>query len=206
MAHSTLPPVSSPLIDRIWATGEQKLLRQVVLAVIGAALITLAAKIKVPFYPVPMTLQTLTVLLIGAAYGWRLGVMTVLLYLTQGLLGFPVFASTPPAIAGPAYFMGPTGGFLAGFLVSVMVAGYAVERGLARSVPLLFAAFVLAESMVFTLGFTWLAHFATLASGTTGLGSAKTWANAIQPFLLGDLLKISIAVALVTAFARKTEA
>ena len=206
MAHSTLSPVSSPLIDRIWATGEQKLLRQVVLAVIGAALITLAAKIKVPFYPVPMTLQTLTVLLIGAAYGWRLGVATVLLYLTQGLLGFPVFASTPPAIAGPAYFMGPTGGFLVGFLVSVMLAGYAVERGLARSVPLLFAAFVLAESMVFTLGFTWLAHFATLASGTTGLGSAKTWANAIQPFLFGDLLKVSIAVALVTVFARKTDA
>ena len=79
--------------------------------------LAIAAKIKVPFYPVPMTLQTLAVLGIAATYGSRLAVITVLAYLAQGALGLPVFTNTPPAVAGPAYFMGPTGGFLLGFVV-----------------------------------------------------------------------------------------
>ena len=131
MATST---VSGPLVDRIWAVGEQKLLRQIALAFAGVALLTLSAKIQVPFYPVPMTLQTLVIPLIGAAYGWRLGVATVVLYLAQGMLGMPVFANTPPAVAGPAYFMGPTAGFLAGFVAFVAIVGYAVEKGAARSI------------------------------------------------------------------------
>ena len=74
--------------------------------------LAISAKIKVPFYPVPMTLQTLAVPLIAAAYGSRLGVITVLAYLAEGALGLPVFTNTPPAVAGPAYFLGPTGGYL----------------------------------------------------------------------------------------------
>jgi biotin transport system substrate-specific component len=196
---------SAPLVDRLWApSADRRLIRNVVLAFAGVALLTLAAKFKVPFYPVPMTMQTLVVLLIGAAYGWRLGMATVALYLAHGFFGAPVFAGTPPAVAGPAYFLGPTGGFLIAFLFSSAIAGYATERGLHRSVPLLFASLVAAEAVVFTLGFGWLAFFATLANGGVGLGAEKAFALAVQPFVFGDLLKVSIATALVTVFARRT--
>ncbi len=192
-----------PLVDRFWAAGEgASLLRPVILAAAGVLILTLSAKLQVPFYPVPMTLQTLVVLLIGAAYGWRLGAATVALYLLQGLLGAPVFANTPPAAAGPLYFMGPTAGFLIGFVASAAIVGLAVEKGLARSPLLLGAAVLAAQAAVFALGFLWLAHFATLASGATGVGAAKAWA-VVQGFLLGDLLKAAIAVALVTALDRQ---
>ncbi len=192
-----------PLVDRFWAAGEgASLLRPVILAAVGVLLLTLSAKLQVPFYPVPMTLQTLVVLLIGAAYGWRLGAATVALYLLQGLLGAPVFANTPPAAAGPLYFMGPTAGFLIGFVASAAIVGLAVEKGLARSPLLLAGAVLAAQAAVFALGFLWLAQFATLASGATGVGAAKAWA-VVQAFLLGDLLKAAIAVALVTALDRQ---
>ncbi len=192
-----------PLVDRFWAAGEgASLLRPVILAAAGVLILTLSAKLQVPFYPVPMTLQTLVVLLIGAAYGWRLGAATVALYLLQGLLGAPVFANTPPAAAGPLYFMGPTAGFLIGFVVSAAIVGLAVEKGLARSPLLLAGAVLAAQAAVFALGFLWLAQFATLASGATGVGAAKAWA-VVQAFLLGDLLKAAIAVALVTALDRQ---
>jgi len=201
MAHSTLTAGSGPLIDRVWAVGEQKLLRQVILAVAGVALLTLSAKVQVPFYPVPMTLQTMVVLLIGAAYGWRLGTVTVGLYLLQGLAGLPVFANS--AMAGPAYFLGPTAGFLVAFIASAAITGFAVEKGAARSLPLLAGAMLLAQAVVFTIGTIWLAQFAQLANGATGVGFARAWAL-VQTFLPGDLLKAAIAVALVTVFARKT--
>ncbi|MCA3564146.1 MAG: biotin transporter BioY [Methylocystis sp.] len=201
MAQSTLTADSGPLIDRIWAVGEQKLLRQAILAVAGVALLTLSAKVQVPFYPVPMTLQTLVVLLIGAAYGWRLGAVTVGLYLLQGLAGLPVFANS--WLAGPAYFLGPTAGFLVAFMASAAITGYAVEKGAARSLPLLAAAMLLAQAVVFAVGALWLAQFAQLANGAHGVGFARAWA-VVQTFLPGDLLKTAIAVALVSLFAHKT--
>jgi biotin transport system substrate-specific component len=164
---------------------------------------TLAAKIKVPFYPVPMTMQTLAALLIGAGLGWRLGSATVLLYLTHGFLGAPVFTNTPPAVAGPLYFVGPTAGFLFGMVVSAAIAGLAVERGLARSLPMLFGALILAQAAVFGFGYLWLAQFAALASGATGLGFGRAFAAGVQPFLLGDLLKTAIAAGVITALARR---
>jgi biotin transport system substrate-specific component len=194
-----------PLIDRVWAAEGQGLIRNAVLAFAGVALLALSAKVQVPFYPVPMTMQTMVVLLIGAAYGWRLGAATVGLYLLQGLFGLPVFANTPPAVAGPLYFMGPTAGFLAGFIASAAITGYAVEKGAARSLPMLFAAMVLAQAVVFTLGGVWLAQFAALANGNMGVGFARAW-SVVQNFLLGDLLKTAIAATLVFAFARRKAA
>jgi biotin transport system substrate-specific component len=194
---------AAPLVDRFWArSANRNMLRNIVLAFVGVALMTLAAKIKVPFYPVPMTMQTLAALLIGAAYGWRLGAATILLYLAHGLFGAPVFTNTPPAAAGPLYFMGPTAGFLAGMVISAAIAGLAVERGLGRSLALIFGAFIVAQVAVFLLGFLWLAQFAVLASGAVGLGSARAFAGAVQPFLLGDLLKTAIAAVAVYALAR----
>ncbi len=199
MATST---VSGPLVDRVWAVGEQKLLRQGVLAFAGVALLALSAKVQVPFYPVPMTMQTLVLPLIGAAYGWRLGVATVLLYLLHGLLGAPVFAG---AFAGPAYMMGPTGGFLAGFVAFTAIVGYGVERGAARSLLPLTGVILLGKVVLFALGGLWLAQFAALANGGTGVGFARAW-GVIQGFLLGDLLKTALAVGLIAVLAKKTSA
>ncbi len=201
---TTLVSHSAPLIDRIWAAGQARLLRNIVLAVAGAGLLTLSAKINVPFTPVPMTLQSLAVLLIGAAYGWRLGAATVLLYLGQGLMGMPVFATTPPAIANYLYFLGPTGGFLFGFVASAAIVGFAVEKGAARSPVLLAGAMLLAQCVLYVMGSAWLAYFAQLSTGATGTGVARAWVVA-QNYLLGDVLKTAIAAALTLAFVKTTE-
>jgi biotin transport system substrate-specific component len=201
---TTLVSNSAPLIDRVWAVGNSRMLRNIVLAVAGACLLTLSAKISVPFFPVPMTLQSLAVLVIGAAYGWRLGAATVLLYLFQGLMGMPVFAGTPPAIANHLYFIGPTGGFLIGFVASAAIVGFAVEKGAARSPVLLAGAMLLAQLVLYALGSAWLAYFAQLSTGATGTGVVRAWAAA-QNYLLGDVLKTAIATALTLAFVKTTD-
>lgn len=201
MASTASLRQNAPLVDQLWTVGSGAGWgRAVVLAFVGVGLLTLSAKVSVPFYPVPMTLQTLAVLLIGAAYGWRLGAATVLLYLAHGVLGAPVFANT--MAAGPAYFVGPTGGFLIGFVASAAIVGFAIERGAARSVLFLAGAMLLAQVTVFALGALWLSQFAQLASGAVGVGIARAW-TIIQGFVLGDLLKTALAVSAVSAFVRR---
>lgn len=187
------------LVPSLWSADAGRVVRDVILVIAGTALIAIAAKIKVPFYPVPMTLQTLAIILVAATYGFRLGTITVLAYLLEGALGLPVFTNTPPQVAGPAYFLGTTGGFLLGFVALAAVIGYATDRGWDRSIARLFAAIVIGEIVMFVLGFGWLAWFASLSSGTTGLGAAKAWAGGVSPFLLGDLLKIVVASLAVPA-------
>lgn len=174
-----------------------ELARNVALAVAGSLLLVLAAKIKVPFWPVPMTLQTLAVLGLGAAYGSRLGAATVALYLAYGLAGLPVFTNTPPAAAGMTYLVGPTGGFLLGFVAAAYVAGWAAERG--ASVLRLIAGMVAAEALILGLGFVWLAFGAQMTGGAAGVGFAKAFQFGVQPFLLGDLLKLALATSLIGA-------
>ncbi len=201
---------SSALASHAWSGEGNAALRAVLLVIVGSALLIISAKIKVPFYPVPMTLQTFAVMAIAAAYGSRLAVATVLVYLAEGLLGMPVFANTPPAVAGPAYFLGPTGGFLMGFVAIALIVGIATDRGWDRSVPKLFAAMIVADVVCFILGFAWLAWFAQLSSGATGLGLASAWKNGVVPFLLADLVKIALAACLIPAawrlIARKPDA
>ena len=192
---------SRALAPTLWAGGANRVLRDALLVLVGTVVIAFAAKIQVPFYPVPMTLQTLAIMLIAATYGLRLGVSTLFAYLIEGALGVPVFANTPPAVAGPAYFMGTTGGFLAGFVLAAMIVGYAADRGWDRSIPKLFVSIILGEAAIFTLGFAWLAWFATLGGGAHGIGAAKALAGGVEPFLLGDLLKTALAsLALPTAW------
>lgn len=188
LAGALLPAVSGP---------RAALLRQIALAVAGSLLLVLAAKIKVPFWPVPMTLQTLAVLGLGAAYGPRLGAATVALFIGYGLAGLPVFTNTPPAAAGPLYLLGPTGGFLIGFVIAAAIAGWAAARH--ASVVRLVAGLVAAEIVILALGFAWLALGAQMASGATGIGFAKAFALGVQPFLLGDALKVALAASLVGA-------
>jgi len=189
---------SSTLAMTLWSERRYPALRAVLLVIVGSALLIVSAKIKVPFYPVPMTLQTFAVMVIAAAYGSRLAVATVIVYLAEGLFGLPVFTNTPPAIAGPAYFLGPTGGFLAGFVVAALIAGIAADRGHDRSPVRLFLYMLVADIAIFALGFVWLAWFAQLANGT-GIGPAAAWTGGVLPFLLADLVKIALAACLIPA-------
>jgi len=185
MAAAVLPAISDPRLA---------LLRNLGLAVAGSLLLVLAAKVKVPFWPVPMTLQTLAVLGLGAAFGARLGAATVALYIAYGLAGLPVFTNTPPVAAGPLYLLGPTGGFLLGFVAAAAIAGWAAARG--ASLLRLAFGFIAAELALMTLGFLWLAFGAQMASGAAGIGFAKAWTFGVQPFLLGDALKVLLAACL----------
>jgi biotin transport system substrate-specific component len=183
---------SRSLAVAVWPDHVNQFVQGAILVVAGTLILTISAKIKVPFYPVPMTLQTFAVMALAAAYGSRLAVLTVLAYLLQGALGLPVFTNTPPAVAGPLYFMGPTGGFLIGFIVLAMIVGKATDYGWDRSIPKLLAAMVVADIVVFTMGFGWLAFFAQVSSGQ-GIGIESAFMNGVVPFLLGDALKIVLA-------------
>ena len=132
-----------PLIDSVWPRHAGiAWFRGAALTLVGVVLLTTSAKIKVPFYPVPMTMQTFIVLVIGVAYGWRLAAVTLLLYLAAGAFGLPVFADTPEKGVGVPYMLGPTGGYLVGFLAAATLVGragmgprgrVAVRRPAARS-------------------------------------------------------------------------
>ena len=192
MAAITL---SRPLVGRfIPDEGVPRLAALAFFAVLGSLILWASAKISVPFWPVPMTLQTGAVMLIGAAYGWRLGVATVVLYLVEGAAGLPVFQGTPQQGIGLTYMLGPTGGYLIGFAVAVFIVGALAERGYDRNVFQLFAAMVVADAVVFVLGLLWL-------------GSVIGWDKPVlqfglYPFLLGDIVKIALAACLVVAGAR----
>ncbi|GLS30714.1 biotin transport system substrate-specific component [Mesorhizobium albiziae] len=159
---------------------------QVLLVLAGSALLALAAKITVPFWPVPMTLQTLAVFLIAATYGRNLAVATVLAYLVEGAMGLPVFATG----AGLAYMAGPTGGYLAGFVVAAAVVGHAVDRGLDRNIFVLFGVMMLGEVAILALGAAWLAVL---------MGGEKALAFGVGPFIVTDVMKIALAAAIVRA-------
>lgn len=154
--------------------------RIVLLVIAGSILLTISAQIKVPFWPVPMTMQPLAVLLLGAAYGARLGGATVLAYLAQGAAGLPVFA----AGGGLAYFTGPTGGYLIGFFVAAVIVGFLAERGWDRTNFKTALAMVLGLVALYACG---VAHLSTII----GLPAALEKGMAV--FLVGDLLKIALA-------------
>lgn len=194
----SLPSVAAPtLAGLLWPVGpdgQRAALRAVALMVAGSLLLTLSAKIQVPLPPVPMTLQTLVVLLIGAGFGWRLGGATVALYLAQGFAGLPVFAG---AAAGPLYFAGPTGGFLVGFVAAAVVTGALAERGWLDSLPRVVALMALGHGVIFAFGLGWLSAL---------IGPGKAWAAGAAPFVAATVLKTALAAALLRAgstFARR---
>ncbi len=188
----TVQATTPPFAALLWpARGNgAAAFRAVLLALAGSALLAVSAKIQVPIPPVPMTMQTLVVLLIGATYGWRLGGATVLLYLTEGMLGLPVFANTPPAAASPAYLLGPTGGYLIGYVAAAVVMGFLAERGWDRSLGRVVVMMAVGHAVIFAFGFAWLAHL---------LGPAKAWLVGAAPFILGTVLKTALAAALMKA-------
>lgn len=191
-ASTTSVTLLELLRTRSRATG---LASTVATVILGTLFITLCAKIQVPVWPVPVTLQGFAVAAIAAAFGMRIGVATVALYLLEGASGLPVFATG----GGLAYFAGPTGGFLAGFLVMAAIIGYSADRGASRKPFSLFAAMLVADAALFLFGFAWLLAL----SGAAGwidqsnvVGSA--FAGAVQPFIVWDMLKMALAALTVT--------
>lgn len=179
-----------PLIEAFWPSlsrqDTQALIRKAFLVIGGSLLLTMSAKINVPFYPVPMTMQTFAVIVIGAAFGWRLGVATVLFYLAQGAYGFPVFAGTPEKGIGLAYMAGPTGGYLLGFVAGAAIAGWLAERGWNRSFLSLTLAMFIAHVTIFAFGTAWLG---------TLIGFEKAWLAGVAPFYLATAFKTLLAAA-----------
>jgi biotin transport system substrate-specific component len=198
MAEIALRPASDALLGAAFPRlldGIPRPARLFALALAGSLLLTISAKVQVPMWPVPMTMQSFVVLFLGAALGPRLGAAAVALYLSQGFAGLPVFAAA--GAAGPAYFMGPTGGFLLSFIPAAFIAGAFAARG--ASLIRLAAGMTLAHALILALGLAWLAFMAQLASGGMGLGLAKAFAVGVQPFILGSIVKVALATALVSA-------
>lgn len=182
--------LDAPLYGRIAASS---LPAKIALALLGSILLTLSAKTQVPFWPVPMTMQTFVVLVIGMSCGARLAGATVLLYLCEGAFGLPVFAGTPERGIGLAYMMGPTGGYLAGFLVAAVLVGWLAERGWRRSILRLAAAAAIGHVVMLALGVAWLA---------ASVGWLRAWQLGIEPFLLATLIKTALAAAAILALGR----
>lgn len=163
----------------------------VAVAFAGSLLITMAAKVNVPTWPVPVTLQSMAIAIVVGAFGMRMGVATVGLYLAQGLAGIPVFAG---AFAGLPYLFGPTGGFLVGFLVMAAITGWLADRGAMRTVFGAFGAMVLGAAAMFVFGFVWLL---VMAGQTAWIDQSNTIASAfqaaVQPFVLWDVVKMAFA-------------
>ena len=156
-----------------------KIIKLALLIIVGSILITISAKIKIPFYPVPMTMQTFVILLIGITCGYKIGLATVMLYLFEGIIGLPVFSNSPEKGIGITYFIGPTMGYLIGFLVAVYFAGvFKYDKGLINT----FLKLIFSVSFIYILGLIWLGTLIGWEKPIFKLG--------VQPFLLAELFKI----------------
>lgn len=170
---------------------DHSMLRNIIIVAAASLLLTLSAKVSIPFYPVPQTMQTFVVIGLGLALGPRLGLAAVAFYLAQGAFGLPVFAGTPEKGIGWAYMMGPTGGYLLGFLIAAYVSGMLAERGWDRNVFSAFAVAVIGTAILFVPGVLWL-------------GVLFGWDKPIlewglYPFILGGFAKAALAAAVFPA-------
>ena len=170
---------------------QSKLVKYLFLALVGSILLAISSKIKIPFYPVPMTMQTLVVLIIGIGFGWKLGVATITLYLFEGIVGLPVFSGTPEKGIGLVYFTGPTMGYLIGFLVATFFAGkFNYNNNLINN----FLKLTFATSFIYILGMLWLGGLIGWDKPIFKLGA--------QPFLLAELFKILLATFAINQIKR----
>lgn len=168
---------------------------RIFLILAGTAFLAGTSWIEVPMVPVPMTMQTFGMVMVGALYGWRLGGATVLTYLGQGALGLPVLAG---GAAGAHHFVGPTAGYLFAFAAAAVLVGWLVERGFARGAVRAFATMLLGHAVILAPGVTWLAL-------ATGMGWPAAAAAGLTPFLLGMVVKSALAAACLLAVRRGVE-
>ena len=167
------------IISPFYKLEANKILKIIVISIIGTLLLTVSAKIKIPFYPVPMTMQTFAVLFIGVTLGYKVGLLTVSLYLLEGIMGLPVFANSPEKGIGIVYFIGPTMGYLIGFLIAVYCAGtFKYDKGLINT----FIKLIFSVSFIYIFGLIWLGILIGWDKPIFKLGA--------EPFLLAELFKM----------------
>ncbi len=170
---------------------QSKLIKNLFIVLVGSIVLAISSKIKIPFYPVPMTMQTFVVLIIGITLGWKIGLATISLYLFQGILGLPVFSGTPEKGIGLIYFTGPTMGYLVGFLVTVYFAG---KFKYSKNMIFNFLKLMFATSFIYILGLLWLGTLLGWDKPIFELGA--------QPFLLAELFKILLATVIINQIQR----
>ena len=165
-----------------------KILKTILIVFIGSILLTVSAKIKIPFYPVPMTMQTFAVLFLGLSFGYKIGLATVGLYLFEGIIGIPVFSNSPEKCVGLIYFTGPTMGYLIGFLFATFLAGYLNFK---TNIIFIFLKLIISVSVIYILGVLWLGNLIGWDKPVIQFG--------VTPFLLAELFKI----VLLTVISKK---
>ena len=173
-------------MDSLKTYSIQKILKTFLVIFFGTILLTISAKLKIPFYPVPMTMQTFMVLFLGVAFGYKIGLTIVSVYLLEGIIGIPVFSNSPEKGVGLIYFTGPTMGYLIGFLIAVFFAGY---LNLKKNIFLIFCRLIFSVSTIYLFGILWLGTLIGWDKPILELG--------VTPFLLAELFKISL-LALLT--------
>jgi len=175
-------------MENIRILQNQRVIKSLMVIILGSLILAISAKIKIPFYPVPMTMQTFVVLLFGLSFGYKIALATVGLYLLEGILGLPVFSNSPEKGVGLTYFMGPTMGYLVGFLVASFFAGYLNFK---TNIFLIFIKLIFSVSFIYILGVIWLGTLIGWDKPIIQLG--------VTPFLLAELFKIL----LLTFLAKK---
>ncbi len=171
---------------------QTNILKYFLIILISSTLLAISAKLKIPFYPVPMTMQTFVVLLIGVCFGWKLGGVIISFYLLEGIAGLPVFSGTPEKGSGIIYFVGPTMGYLIGFIFAAMLSGFFKFN---KNILLNFLKLVLSVSIIYFLGIIWLGTLIGWSKPIIELG--------VTPFLLAEIFKIVLLSLIVTMFNKK---
>ena len=171
---------------------QTNILMYFLIILISSTLLAISAKLKIPFYPVPMTMQTFVVLLIGVCFGWKLGGVIISFYLLEGIVGLPVFSGTPEKGSGIIYFVGPTMGYLIGFVFAAMLSGFFKFN---KNLLLNFLKLVLSVSIIYFLGVIWLGTLIGWSKPIIELG--------VTPFLLAEIFKIVLLSLIVTLFNKK---
>jgi len=173
-------------MEAIKKIESNKIIKVILIAALGTLLLTISAKTKIPFYPVPMTMQTFVVLFLGITLGSKIGLITISLYLFEGIFGLPVFAGTPEKGIGLVYFTGPTMGYLIGFLVAVYFSGsFKYDKGLINT----FLKLIFSVSFIYILGIIWLGILIGWDKPIFELG--------VKPFLLAELFKMLLLLFLI---------
>ena len=158
---------------------QTQIVKSVLIIFLGSIALAISAKIKIPFYPVPMTMQTFVVLLLGMSFGYKIGLATISLYLIEGIIGLPVFSNSPERGVGLVYFTGPTMGYLIGFLSACF---FASLIKIDDNYFLIFVKLILSVSTIYIFGFLWLGNVIGWDKPIIQLG--------VTPFLLAELFKI----------------
>ena len=175
-------------MELIKTNFQSKLIKSFIVIILGSIALAVSAKLKIPFYPVPMTMQTFVVLFLGLSFGYKIGLATVGLYLLEGIAGFPVFSNSPEKGIGLVYFTGPTMGYLLGFLVASFLSAFINKKD---NFLIIFLKLLISVSTIYILGILWL--------GTLIGWDKPIFSLGVTPFLLAELFKLT----LLTLLAKK---